>query len=152
MCECGIVPVMRRLLRKGAPLSCAICYTLAGPIINIVVLLSTYMAFRGMDTAEGRQVGGLGMLSLPAGMGWVVAFFTALVVERQFRLYGYELLTPLAQFRPKPKATPEPTPSVEDEIAEPEEEGKPLTQRLGNIAETALHDFVDIMVFLILGA
>src|SRR5262245_22969265 len=31
MCECGIVPVMRRLLRKGLPLSCCIAYMLAGP-------------------------------------------------------------------------------------------------------------------------
>src|SRR5262249_10589875 len=34
MCECGIVPVMRRLLRKGLPLSCCVAYMLAGPIIN----------------------------------------------------------------------------------------------------------------------
>src|SRR5215813_13147099 len=37
MCECGIIPVMRRLLRKGVPLSCCVCYMLAGPIINVVV-------------------------------------------------------------------------------------------------------------------
>jgi uncharacterized membrane protein YraQ (UPF0718 family) len=35
MCECGIIPVMRRLLRKGVPLSCCVCYMLAGPIINV---------------------------------------------------------------------------------------------------------------------
>src|SRR3954453_4483236 len=37
MCECGIVPVMRRLLGKGLPLSCAVAYMLAAPIINPVV-------------------------------------------------------------------------------------------------------------------
>src|SRR5438093_7951388 len=50
MCECGIIPVMRRLLRKGVPLSCCVCYMLAGPIINVVVMLSTYVAFWGMET------------------------------------------------------------------------------------------------------
>ena len=36
MCECGIVPVMRRLLRKGVPLGTCVAYMLAGPIINPV--------------------------------------------------------------------------------------------------------------------
>ena len=46
MCECGIVVVMRRLLRKGLPLSCCIAYMLAGPIINLVVIFSTWVACR----------------------------------------------------------------------------------------------------------
>src|SRR5919205_650602 len=45
MCECGIVPVMRRLLRKGLPLGCCAAYLLAGPIINAVVMASTWFAF-----------------------------------------------------------------------------------------------------------
>ena len=45
MCECGIIPVTRRLLRKGLPLSCCVTYILAGPIVNVVVLLTTYVAF-----------------------------------------------------------------------------------------------------------
>src|SRR6516162_5096996 len=49
MCECGIIPVMRRLLRKGVPLSCCVAYLLAGPIINVVVMLSTWAAFSGME-------------------------------------------------------------------------------------------------------
>jgi uncharacterized membrane protein YraQ (UPF0718 family) len=44
MCECGIVVVMRRLLRKGLPLSSCIAYMLAGPIVNVVVILSTWVA------------------------------------------------------------------------------------------------------------
>src|SRR5438093_13024123 len=49
MCECGIIPVMRRLLRKGLPVSCCTAYLLAGPIINVVVMLSTYVAFEGKE-------------------------------------------------------------------------------------------------------
>src|SRR5580658_10602851 len=45
MCECGVVVVMRRLLRKGVPLSSCIAYMLAGPIINGVVIGSTWVAF-----------------------------------------------------------------------------------------------------------
>jgi len=147
MCECGIVPVVRRLLRKGMPLSCCTAYMLSGPIINIVVLLSTYMAFAGMDGAvdsSGRpahQVGGIGMVCLRAGLAWVVAVVTSLVVERQYRVYGDELLTPLARVSLK-----------QAETGEDEQTARPLRTRLANISETALHDFVDIAVFLILGA
>src|SRR5438270_10159364 len=45
MCECGIIVVMKRLLRKGLPLSVCVCYMLSGPIINVVVISSTYVAF-----------------------------------------------------------------------------------------------------------
>ena len=57
MCECGIVVVMRRLLRKGLPLSCCIAYMLAGPIVNVIVILSTWVAFR--DHGIGLEMVGL---------------------------------------------------------------------------------------------
>lgn len=45
-CECGVVPVVRRLLQKGVPPRMAIPYMLAAPVVNPVVLLSTYVAFQ----------------------------------------------------------------------------------------------------------
>lgn len=45
VCECAIVPVVRRLLRKGVPLSAAIAYLLAGPIVNPLVAASTAVAY-----------------------------------------------------------------------------------------------------------
>ena len=47
ICECGSVPLARRLLGKGVPPLTAITYMLAAPVINPVVLLSTYVAFSG---------------------------------------------------------------------------------------------------------
>ena len=46
-CECGVVPVVRRLLAKGAPPAVAITYMLAAPVVNPVVLISTAVAYRG---------------------------------------------------------------------------------------------------------
>jgi uncharacterized membrane protein YraQ (UPF0718 family) len=46
-CECGVVPVVRRLIRKGVPPHVAVAYMLSAPIINPVVLASTWFAFRG---------------------------------------------------------------------------------------------------------
>jgi len=45
VCECGVVPVTRRLYRKGLPLSTGIAFLLSAPIINPVVIASTYAAF-----------------------------------------------------------------------------------------------------------
>ncbi|MFT8320633.1 MAG: permease [Bacillus sp. (in: firmicutes)] len=44
-CECGIVPITRRLLLKGVSLPAAIAFMMTGPIINPIVLFSTYIAF-----------------------------------------------------------------------------------------------------------
>ncbi|GCL73081.1 permease [Paenibacillus naphthalenovorans] len=46
LCECGMIPVIRRLVLKGMPVYIAVVFILAGPIINPVVYASTFMAFR----------------------------------------------------------------------------------------------------------
>lgn len=45
VCECGIVPIARRLVIKGVPLYSAITFMLAAPVINPVVASSTAIAF-----------------------------------------------------------------------------------------------------------
>lgn len=154
MCECGIVVVMRRLLRKGLPLSCCVAYMLAGPIINPVVIFSTAVAFwpHGIE----KEV-----IGLRVGLGFLVAVVTGLVVQGQWVKHGTSLLTAVAV--PPPAKRPEIDPP--HTVDEAERSGlspdaipgrpvprKPLMHRLGNISATALHDFVDITVFLILGA
>jgi uncharacterized protein len=147
MCECGIVPVMRRLLRKGLPLGTCVAYMLAGPIINLIVISSTAVAF-------GPHGIGTEMVSLRVGMGFVVAVTTASIVQAQYRKYGNSLLTPLAAPQPA-KAAPPPEATDQPQV-HPSEfragESRPPFQRVANISETALHDFIDIMVFLTLGA
>jgi uncharacterized protein len=147
MCECGIVPVMRRLLRKGLPLGTCIAYMLAGPIINVIVISSTAVAF-------GPHGIGTQMVVLRVGLGFIVAVITASIVQRQYQKYGNSLLTPLAA--PQPAKAAIPLEQLEQAQVHPSElragEKRPFFQRLSNISETALHDFIDIMVFLTLGA
>jgi uncharacterized membrane protein YraQ (UPF0718 family) len=141
MCECGIIPVMRRLLRKGLPLSCCMAYLLAGPIINVVVILSTVVAFSGVNPSDPLYKGQMNsawMTGLRVGLGYLVALVTALIVERQYQKHGTALLKPLGK--------------GDDEDEDKPGVKKPALKRLGNISETALHDFVDIAVFLIIGA
>jgi uncharacterized membrane protein YraQ (UPF0718 family) len=45
LCECGIVPITRRLVQKGVPVYIAVTFMLATPIINPVVASATFIAF-----------------------------------------------------------------------------------------------------------
>lgn len=44
-CDCAVIPISKRLLKKKVPINVAISFMLSSPIINPVVLLSTYYAF-----------------------------------------------------------------------------------------------------------
>lgn len=46
VCECGNVPVARRLLMQGVPVPVAVGFLLAAPTINPIVIWSTWVAFR----------------------------------------------------------------------------------------------------------
>lgn len=73
ICECGSVPVARRLARRGLLPSAAVTFMLAAPVINPVVIASTFVAYRGRS-AMWTIVGGrfvLGML-VAIAVGWVI--------------------------------------------------------------------------------
>ncbi len=67
ICECGVVVVVRGLLRKGMPLPYALTYLLAAPIVNPIVMASTYMAFQSVQYALFRLLGGL-FVSITIGL------------------------------------------------------------------------------------
>jgi uncharacterized protein len=46
VCDCGMVPIVRRLVMKGVPLPTAVSFMLGGPIINPVVTAATVAAFK----------------------------------------------------------------------------------------------------------
>jgi uncharacterized protein len=45
VCECGNVPVARRLITQGVPIPVAIGFLLAAPTVNPIVIWSTWVAF-----------------------------------------------------------------------------------------------------------
>ncbi|MDK2966722.1 permease [Lacrimispora sp.] len=47
VCDCASVPVFKGLVKKGVPLSAAVTFMLVSPVINPVVILSTWYAFNG---------------------------------------------------------------------------------------------------------
>jgi len=69
-CECGVVPIVRRLLLKKVPSHVAIPYMLAAPVINPIVMVSTYVAFRGDIWMVLGRVGLVALTAVTAGL-WV---------------------------------------------------------------------------------
>jgi uncharacterized membrane protein YraQ (UPF0718 family) len=47
VCDCASIPIFRSLVRKGIPLPVAVTFMAAAPVINPVVILSTWYAFSG---------------------------------------------------------------------------------------------------------
>ncbi len=74
VCECAVVPVIRRLVKKGLPVSCAITYMLAAPIVNPITALSTWKAFQGQNAAM--------MTSSRMMLGFLIAVGVGLIVSR----------------------------------------------------------------------
>jgi uncharacterized membrane protein YraQ (UPF0718 family) len=73
VCECGSVPVARRLVAKGLRPSAAVTFMLAAPILNPVVLGATAIAYQGREHVWAMVLGRatLGLLAAMA-VGWVM--------------------------------------------------------------------------------
>ncbi|CRK80811.1 permease [Neobacillus massiliamazoniensis] len=57
VCECAIIPVVRRLIQKGVPVHAGIVLLICAPIMNFVVFGSTFYAFqRQPDIFYGRII------------------------------------------------------------------------------------------------
>ncbi len=75
ICECGMIPVMRRLIRKGMPLYIAVVFIVAGPILNPIVFASTFMAFRSRPEITYSRM----------GLAFICAVIIGLIVYRFVR-------------------------------------------------------------------
>ncbi len=128
MCECGVVPVIRRLIAKGLPASNAIAYMLAAPILNPVVALSTYAAFRG----QSPEV----MTAFRLALGYGVAVLAG------FAVHNLALRTVLK-------------PSILADIAQPRglDTGRSggVGFRLAAALQVSVSDFLDMMVYFTMG-
>ncbi len=125
MCECGVVPVIRRLLHKGLPLSNAFAYMLAAPVVNPIVAVSTYAAFRGQSAGE--------MVSLRLGIAYVVAVLVAMAVHN---MPARQVVKPgiLGTIDPVGGARP-----------------VGFLRRVRAALHVAVNDFLDVMVYFVLG-
>lgn len=57
VCECAIIPVVRRLIIKGVPIHAGVVLLVTAPILNIIVFGSTYYAFqKNPEIIYGRVI------------------------------------------------------------------------------------------------
>ena len=102
ICECGTVPLTRRLFRKGLPLPAGIAFLLAAPVLNPIVIFSTAAAF-----GWGR------MLLWRLGLSLIIAVTVGLVfsVEKEpiniLRSSAFEVELPMLEARQAEKSIPE---------------------------------------------
>lgn len=142
MCECGSVVVIRRFLRKGLPVGCAVTYMLGAPIVSPVVALSTFAAFRGQHPLE--------VTLMRLGLGFLIAVAVGLIFQK---LPAQALLqSGVRGAEPSPASTR----AGLHVASAPASEGDAMPTSVGARLQRAVYaastDFLDVAVFFIIGA
>ena len=127
VCECGVVPVTRRLYQKGMPLPVGIAFLLSAPVINPVVLASTYVAFGFGPVLIGRYV-----------LTFIIAFMIGLI---------FHFAKPEEVLRPANETSIAPL-----HIHHNVETQAPSENRIWTAIVTAAEDFLDMSRYLIIGS
>ena len=70
-CECGSVPIARRLVDGGVGVGPALTFLLAAPAVNPVVLISTSIAFNGNVRMVAARFIGSFLASVLTGFAWL---------------------------------------------------------------------------------
>jgi uncharacterized protein len=89
VCECGVVPLTRRLFKKGLPLSAGISFLLAAPVLNPIVLFSTASAFGWADMLFWRFFLSF-IIAVTVGLVFSVQKDTSQVLQTVFDSHEHE--------------------------------------------------------------
>jgi len=126
VCECGVVPVVRRLYEKGMPIPVGVAFLLAAPVINPIVIASTWAAFGGTSVFWGRLI-----------VTWVVALLVALIFQRA---------------RPSEVLVPQVNAAWMESFIPLHVTKPPVQTRLRHALNHAGDDFLDMGRYLVLGS
>jgi uncharacterized protein len=140
VCDCGIVPIVRRLLKKGVPLSCGVTYMLASPIVNPLVICSTFVAFQGQAPILNT--------GLRVGLGYFIAVTIGLIVSslQSAAILRKGIVTPnsprrtLTRIAAPPEATSE-TIGVTSSL-----------RKVSEVVRMATDDFLGTAIYFMVGA
>ena len=133
VCECGMMPLARRLLGRGVPPRLVLAYMLAGPVLNPVALLATLVAFRG---------------------DWGMVLWRAILVVTPAAALALALGDAPAEALLRPARDSlgdlrgRPAPAVADCACEEH----PAGSRWRTVASHTVSEFLDMLGFLLLGA
>ena len=141
MCECASVVIIRRLIRKGMPLSCAITYMMAAPIVSPVVALSTWAAFRGQNPLE--------MTLMRLVLGFLIAVGIGMLVRD---IPAEKMLQPdILDSLPGRRRTGLSMAVAGDDTALDMEEAG-VMGKVFRTVQSATSDFLDVTFFFVVGA
>lgn len=124
VCECGVVPVTRRLYEKGLPTSIGVAFLLAAPVINPIVIISTYAAFGATPVFWGR-------LAVSALVAVIVGLIFAAAQAREVLLPNVAAMCGCSHAAPA---------------------SLPVSVRVRQSLNTAGDDFLDMVRYLIIGS
>ncbi len=143
MCECGSVIVIRRFIKKGLPVSAAVAYMLAAPIVSPIVALSTFAAFKGQNPWL--------MTSLRLAIGYLIAVTVAGIIRS---IGERKVLQPsvLADDRERSRTGLRTSAAPSDQDFSAVIESSNFRQKLLLTVQSATADFLDVAFFLIIGA
>jgi uncharacterized protein len=125
VCECGVVPLTRRLFQKGMPPAMGISFLLAAPVLNPITIASTYAAFGPGPVLYGRL-----------GLAFVVAVTTGLIFSLQSDQQS------MLRSLPQPPPVLATGPVVKE----------PLLQRLRRMMVIAGDEFFEMGRYLVIGS
>ena len=89
-CECGSVPIARRLFGEGAVGAAALTFMLAAPAINPVVLVSTAVAFPGEPRMVAARCAASLLTALIMGALWARFGQPRWITRRMPKLHGHD--------------------------------------------------------------
>jgi uncharacterized membrane protein YraQ (UPF0718 family) len=138
LCECGAMPIVQRLIRKGIPPAVATTYMLAAPGLNPLAMFSTWLAFRN----QGPWL----MVGLRFGFTFFVLLFLGFWLVRLKPEQMLRAETLIGSSRMKPEAM-----SANPGLVlspRPGESWGGLQQFTGAV----IRDFTGVLLFLVIGA
>jgi uncharacterized protein len=124
VCDCGVIPLARRLAAKGVPVYAATSFLVAAPVVNPIVLLATAFAFQGS----------LGVVALRMGMTFSVAVAVGLLGAALFPDVRSGL------------------PSLTASLTDPDKDGTLRPSGLAGVVDHATTEYFDVIFFIVLGA
>jgi uncharacterized protein len=145
VCECAVVPVIRRLVKKGLPVSCAVTYMLAAPVINPITLWSTHMAFiNDSQMSWFMPFSRMGLaLTVTVLIGWIVNKIPLRKILRP------EIGRGLPGYEADEVAAPMGVAETSKTSAQPKGS---FDSRILHAIRSAKHDLLDTSMYFIIGA
>ena len=143
-CECGNVPVARRLLASGAPMGTAFGFLFAAPVLNPIVLASTWAAFPDQPWL---------LIARPMGAFVIAVLLSLLLVQMpETQLLEHALLSERRMSQPLSKiGLLERSGGL---IGDPVKEiapAEPTRLRAAAVLDQSSREFLDLLALLVLG-